>query len=299
MAYLGSEKLKALIKNLKVIGPDPDFNRISCGAYELSLGDEVFRTDSKDKKKEFLTRDKEQVTINPGQFALLLTQETVDIPIDKIAFISIKAGIKLKGLVNVSGFHVDPGFKGKLVFSVYNAGSGPISLLRGEASFLIWFAEMVLSEKETTSYDKGSHEHKNQDTIPARYIDALLAGELASPNVIVEKLKENYNTLDNKINLNDKGLEGRITAVERDQKANNYIAVTAIGIAIAIVLKFVFDWAVFNTGLNKGVELKQKEAAADSIINQRLVEKRNLISEIDSLEKVKSNLQSSLNTPKK
>ncbi|MFN5004953.1 MAG: hypothetical protein ACK5FZ_12655, partial [Bacteroidota bacterium] len=46
--------------------------------------------------------------------------------------------------------------------------------------------------------------------------------------------------------------------------------------------------AVFNTGINKGTELKQKEVAADSIINQRLIEKKNLLIEIDSLKKVKA-----------
>jgi dCTP deaminase len=82
MAYLGTEKLRALIKDKKVI--DPDLNRVECGAYELSLGNEVFTTDSKDKKKEFLTQPKQQVTINPGQFALLLSHETVNIPPDKM-----------------------------------------------------------------------------------------------------------------------------------------------------------------------------------------------------------------------
>ncbi|HSZ85826.1 MAG TPA: hypothetical protein VK787_07330 [Puia sp.] len=288
MAYLGSDKLRELIKTKKVI--DPDQNRVVCGAYELSLGNEIFRTDSKDKKKEFLTQLKEQVTINPGQFALLLTLETVTVPTDKIAFISIKAGIKLKGLINVSGFHVDPGFKGNLVYSVYNAGSSPISLLKGEPCFLIWFADLELSPNEKTSYELESHEHKNQDTIPTRYIDALIAGELASPNVLMEKIRTNYDKLDIKINTTNEVQNGRINLIERDQKANNYIAVTAIGIAIAIIIKFVFDWSVFNTGLDKGTELKLKEATADSIINQKLIEKKNILISIDSLERIKNNL---------
>ncbi len=63
MAYLGTEKLKSLIKDEKVIEPMPSDERIAVrvksGAYELSLGSEVFRTDSKDKKKEILKTDKE------------------------------------------------------------------------------------------------------------------------------------------------------------------------------------------------------------------------------------------------
>ena len=61
---------------------------------------------------------------SPGQFAFLLTDEIVEVPDSAMALISIKAKIKWRGLINVSGFHVDPGFKGRLIFSVYNAGPG-------------------------------------------------------------------------------------------------------------------------------------------------------------------------------
>lgn len=285
MAYLGTEKLKELIMTQKVVKP-ADPNRVVCGAYELSLGNEVFRTDSKDKRKEFLTQPKEQITINPGQFALLLTYETVDIPVNKIAFISIKAGIKLKGLVNVSGFHVDPGFNGKLVFSVYNAGSGPISLLQGEPSFLIWFADLELSKDEATSYEKGSHDHKDQDTIPTKYIDALLAGELASPNALSKRIDDNQKELDKRIGL-----------IEKEQTAKDYLVKTAVGLGVVILFKFAFDWYSYDNGFKKALELKQKQITSDSIINQRLIEKKNLIIELDSLQKGKTKLNSSINQP--
>ena len=71
-----------------------------------------------------------QLVIPPGQFGLLITEEVVQVPMDAIAFISIKAGIKFRGLVNVSGFHADPGFSGKLKFAVYNAGSQRLVLDR-------------------------------------------------------------------------------------------------------------------------------------------------------------------------
>lgn len=242
MAYLGTEKLKELIQKEKVIQPNPDLNRVICGAYELSLGNEVFKTDSKVKKKEFLNQPNEQVTINPGQFALLLTQETVSIPIHKIAFISIKAGIKLKGLINVSGFHVDPGFAGNLVFSVYNAGASPISILKGEPCFLIWFADLELIEDELTSYEKGSHEHKHQDTIPSKYIDALIAGELASPNALSKRIDE----------------------VKHLKNTNEWILRILLGIAIAIGIKLWWDNYDINKAIEYGYNKKAEEIKSDS-----------------------------------
>lgn len=280
MSFLGTEKLKQLILNENVIAPH-DLQKVDCGAYQLSLGDEVFSTDSTSRKKQVLTQPKEQITINPGQFALLLTLETVRIPKNKIAFISIKASIKLKGLVNVSGFHVDPGFKGKLVFSVYNAGSSPVSLIRGEECFLIWFSDLQLLEGEDSGYDKGSHEHKNQDSIPVKYIDALIAGELASPNVLLKKIDANKTAVDNEILL-----------VKKDQTLDSYLIKTALGIVIALILKFSFDWYTYEKGYNTGEKSKERQIKEDSIINSKLYEKKRLIIEIDSLNKLKNEAKS-------
>jgi len=300
MSFLGTERVRELIEKEGIIEKG-DPKRVVCGAYELSLGDEVFITDSKEKKKQFLTQPKEQITINPGQFALLLTLETVKIPINKIAFISIKAGIKLKGLINVSGFHVDPGFRGKLVFSVYNAGASPISLVKGEACFPIWFSDLELTENEKTSYENESHEHKNQDSIPVKYIDALIAGELSSPSVLLNKINSNYSALESKINTLDETTKGKFNVAERDQKANNYIAVTAIGLVIALIIKLGFDFVALDKGYEKGLELKKeelnlikKQISSDSLVNVRLLEKKNLMIEIDSLRKTEQELQTSI-----
>ncbi|MCB0518493.1 MAG: deoxycytidine triphosphate deaminase [Lewinellaceae bacterium] len=273
MSYLGTEKLKQLIEAKSVISPLPDSmrmsQRIKQGAYELSLGDEVFQTDSKDKKRQILTKEREQVIINPGQFALLLTEESVRIPKDKIAFISIRAGIKLRGLVNVSGFHVDPGFEGKLVFSVFNAGSGPISLEKGQPYFLIWFAELSVPEMDADSYDG---EHQGQTNIPLKYIDALNSSELASPNVLLEKINSNYQDLNSK-------------ATTRD-----YIFRTGLGILIVIALKLFLEWGVYQNGINKGYNKKSEEIEADSILNNLLIQKKALLLEIESLESKKQQI---------
>jgi dCTP deaminase len=59
-----------------------------------------------------------------------------------MAFISIKARIKWRGLINVSGFHVDPGYEGRLIFAVLNGGPAAVHLRRGDPCFLMWFADL-------------------------------------------------------------------------------------------------------------------------------------------------------------
>src|SRR6266513_4854187 len=110
-------------------------------ACELNLGDEAFLTSSDNDTKQIIGPPG-QLCIPPGQFALLITQQMITMPEKAIGFISIKASIKFRGLVNVSGFHVDPGFKGRLKFSVYNAGSRNLDLTPGNRVFLIWRCDL-------------------------------------------------------------------------------------------------------------------------------------------------------------
>ncbi len=65
-----------------------------------------------------------KIVIPAGQFGLLVTREAVRIPANVIAFISIRAGIKFQGLVNVSGFHGAPGYmaNSSLPFLTLEAG---------------------------------------------------------------------------------------------------------------------------------------------------------------------------------
>lgn len=158
MAFWSSQKIFSDASDL--ITP---FNEdlIDCNAYTLRVGSEFYCTAdgsnaSSEEKTVRILKKGEPFVVPPGQFAYLLTNEHVKIPADAMAFISVKSGKKLKGLVNVSGFHVDPGYNGKLIFAVYNAAPAPVHLRQGEPLFLIWFADLgVDSEKrkETLGYE--------------------------------------------------------------------------------------------------------------------------------------------------
>lgn len=121
-------------------------DRVEGASYELGVGGEVYVTpDHEVKAAERIKRkmsDGDSVNIPRGQFAFLITDEIITVPNDAVAFISIKAKIKFKGLVNISGFHVDPGYTGRLVFSVFNAGASDVVLDRNERAFLIWYASL-------------------------------------------------------------------------------------------------------------------------------------------------------------
>ncbi|KJZ29893.1 dUTP pyrophosphatase [Paracoccus sp. S4493] len=123
-----------------------DPKRVDCAAYEMRVGDEAFVSpELRDSRKPGLFNRMNQgspVMIPPGQFAFLTTREFVSLPHDFLGFINMKSGLKNSGLVNVSGFHVDPGYKGKLLFAVYNAGPATVTVRCDQAAFLIWFARL-------------------------------------------------------------------------------------------------------------------------------------------------------------
>ena len=133
---------------------DPfDPKRVDCAAYTLTVGSEVYISPSDETiESQAVTVRKlaqgEAFAIPPGQFAFLITEETVIVPSNALAFISIRAKTKFRGLVNVSGFHVDPGYEGQLTFAVFNAGPVPVHLKRGQPIFLIWYASL---DRKSTS----------------------------------------------------------------------------------------------------------------------------------------------------
>lgn len=217
MSFLNSERLLRRIDDEQLIEPfDPE--RVKHAAYELSMGCEVFVTSQKktSAQKKRTLKFGEQLVIPPGQFALLITHEDVYVPPDLLGFISIKAGIKFRGLVNVSGFHVDPGFEGRLKFSVYNAGGQSIVLTCGDPTFLLWYATLNRATDDT--YD-GSH--SQQDSITAKDV-MQLQGEVTSPGALAIRIQS---------------LENRFKVV-----------VTTVVVLLTPILVGVLLWAVGKIG---------------------------------------------------
>jgi dCTP deaminase len=143
MSFWSSQTLRSRLPSL--IEPFND-DQIESASYQLCLGEEVYisplpDTPLKERKKIPLS-EKDTVPIPPGQFAFLITSEQIEVPNNALAFISIKFKFKSKGLINVSGLHVDPGYRGKLIFAVYNAGPLHLHIGRGEKVFSIWYADL-------------------------------------------------------------------------------------------------------------------------------------------------------------
>jgi dCTP deaminase len=260
MAFYAYDDLAKLIVENKIID---DFNTklLEGASYQLTLGDEVYVTNSESGKKEILDEKNTQVEIKPGQFALLLTNEKLNIPNNILAFIGIKFSIKVRGLINISGFHVDPGYSGKLIFAVYNAGAQSMILEKGEPIFAIWFSDLVGNpSKEFKPYNKENHEHQFLENIPARIIERL-KGHLWNPIELTNRINDVESTLSNKIIE----LKGRKETV-----------LWALGILVTLLvalnLKLYLDWSSYKKGYLDGMNEIRSKQRIESIIDSMQIE---------------------------
>src|SRR6266705_6882029 len=195
MAFWSSQTLEAKVRDQELIRPPRD-NAVDCNAYTLRIGPEIYVTPtleqgSANTHTKVRLSEGEPFTIPAGQFAFLMSEESVEVPTNAMAFISIKARIKFRGLVNVSGFHVDPGWNGPLIFAVFNAGPATVHLHRGQDLFLIWYADL----------DKASERHKNDmggSVIPPDIINNI-SGELYSLQNLSKTMHEKDEELSNRI----------------------------------------------------------------------------------------------------
>ncbi|MGE3990149.1 dCTP deaminase domain-containing protein [Pseudorhodoplanes sp.] len=160
MTFWSGEKLK---REMPSLVSDFTEHRIDCAAYTLRMGRQYYLSASEDQintNKICQLEEGESLVIPSGQFAVLVTEEEVTIPPSAIAFISMKTGLKGRGLVNVSGFHVDPGYSARLRFSVFNAGPSAICVKQGDDSFLIWYADLDQEDQKNRKTEGQNRNYK-------------------------------------------------------------------------------------------------------------------------------------------
>jgi dCTP deaminase len=213
MAFWSKERLELEQQQRTLVSPYDDARIEQC-AYALGVAPEYAITSAEDGGVKRMTSAGEHITIPPGQFALLLSEERVSIPSNAIALISMKARFKLRGLINVSGFHVDPGFSGRLKFAVYNAGAMAVDLEPGQRLFLIWYSDLDQSTKAVYS---GSHQAQDgitaDDVMSIRGIVVSPAGVNSRVSALEETVKSELRRLESKIETHQNWARPILTGV--------------------------------------------------------------------------------------
>ena len=211
LGFWSGESLLTLQKSgVELIRPF-DEKQIDCNCYTLRMGESYFVTsakgDSEPPTKTKIERGQD-FNIPAGQFAFVISAEEVFIPHFAMAFISMRTPLKFKGLVNVSGFHVDPGYKGKLIFAVFNASPTTVQLTGGEPLFKIWFASMNQQSGKDYVFNKP----------PVKDIDKELMRGMTRELLSLQQLNDKIRDVDDALNKKLLAIEADVNSKLAEQK---------------------------------------------------------------------------------
>jgi dCTP deaminase len=101
------------------------------------------------------------IRLRPKQQALVATIERVELSEDLVGILHIRSSLAREGLV-ASLALVDPGYRGQLTVSLYNAGDRSVSLRRGER-----FIQITLIRLDSPSTRKYSGKYQDSRGVVA------------------------------------------------------------------------------------------------------------------------------------
>lgn len=223
MTFWSSQTLEANVPNLFPGGEKP---RVDCNAVTLTVGQETYVTPSwteKNKRKKTLQRlaAGDSIFIPPGQFGFLQSAESLKLSSSVMGFISFKATYKMMGLVNVSGFHVDPGWEGPLRFAMYNAGPVPVHIKAGMELFLLWVANL----------DQPSEKHRTKPAAADDFIRTV--------NSVSGPIKSGYD------------LSARVDQIDNGLRELKITLAVILALAVAIFGRFILSYFTAPAGIHQ------------------------------------------------
>jgi dUTPase len=126
--FTEAELLSAVEKNTFI----KNGSRESCEGikYDFILSNMVLTADSKHPLN--IDQHAENSIIKPGEVAFVMTEESLDLPPDVYCQLSTKRKLSLDGIVILGGLIIDPNYKGKLIFGLYNLSSRNFLLMPGK-----------------------------------------------------------------------------------------------------------------------------------------------------------------------
>lgn len=125
-------------------------------SYDMRVGEEAF---SSHEKKPINIKSTGFLNINPGDFILVGTYESVKLSSEIAGRIGLRSFHARKGLALLAGPQIDPGFDGILVVGLHNLDANELKLSYKERFCTVEFYR--LSEPVENPY-KGEYHHQNK-----------------------------------------------------------------------------------------------------------------------------------------
>lgn len=168
--------------------------------YDFRLGENILKSSFRRPVKfsELTVEEKSKCSILPGEVVFVMTEEKLNLPNNIFCQLSNKRKIGHGGIIVLGGLMIDPNYKGRLIFGLYNVSSAPYQLKPGKKLAAgIFYRTDKISNDSTFSPEP-------LDDFPEELVDSMTKYEPFSPTIATEKI----DLMENRI----KFLEDRINS---------------------------------------------------------------------------------------
>ncbi len=145
MSILSKEDILKAVESKELFIEPFNPEKTEPASYDLSVGAILAAGEGLLK----LNKD-EDYTLQPNDWALLRSDETIKIPLNLCATYGISFSTAKRGLIHFGGPQFDPGYNGKLFTAIYNPTLEPITIRMGQNLFTMIFHH--LSSETTVAY---------------------------------------------------------------------------------------------------------------------------------------------------
>ena len=167
--------------------------------------------------------------INPGEAVYVMTEEELEMPSNMFCQLSLKRKLSHEGIIVLGGFIIDPSYKGRLIFGLYNISSIRYSLKPGKKLVAGVFSKL----DEEISYDDADTPRSIYD-FPENLEQWVkkfkplspeaLSNEVSNFKIDISRIETMVNLLRDKIEKDDKWQETFQNNLEKLQDTVEKIA---------------------------------------------------------------------------
>ena len=138
---LPKKKILEYIKGNKLISENFSENNLEPASYDIRLGNEGITSSS---KKKINIKELGYLIIEPGEYAVFLSLEIFNMPLDIIGNIGMTSKHARRGLILLYGLQIDPGYKGVLILRAFNTSTTKIVLSYREKIAMVQFIQLIV-----------------------------------------------------------------------------------------------------------------------------------------------------------
>jgi dCTP deaminase len=147
MKAITGDRLKVAVETQTFIKAG-DANCAEGVKYDFRLGTRILKASFGQPVdlKNMPEAERSSVGVEPGEIVFVLTEERLDLPQNMIAELSPKRKLSHDGILTLGGFCIDPLYRGRLLFGLYNFSSTRFPLRPGKKLVAAIFFELQEGE---------------------------------------------------------------------------------------------------------------------------------------------------------